>query len=54
MSEDLNQVMKIRREKLDLLREKGINPFPYRFERTHLATAAGQLFQETEEAEALI
>jgi len=50
MSEDLNQVMKIRRDKLDLLREKGINPFPYRFDRTHLATAAGQLFQETEDA----
>jgi lysyl-tRNA synthetase class 2 len=53
MSEDLNQVMKIRREKLDLLREKEINPFPYRFERTHLATAAGQLFQETETAGAI-
>ncbi len=35
MTEELNQVMKVRREKLDLLREKGIEPFAYRFSRTH-------------------
>jgi lysyl-tRNA synthetase class 2 len=48
MTEDLNQVMKIRREKLDLLEERGINPFPYRFERSHSTTAAAETFQEAE------
>ena len=33
MSEELSDLLKIRREKLDDLRNKGINPFPYRFER---------------------
>ncbi len=35
--QDLNQVMKVRREKLQQLMEKGINPFAYRFERSHIA-----------------
>jgi lysyl-tRNA synthetase class 2 len=50
MSEDLNQVMKIRREKLDLLVGKGINPFPYNFERSHAAASAADTFQNAEEA----
>jgi lysyl-tRNA synthetase class 2 len=53
MSEDLNQVMRIRREKLDLLRERGILPFAYRFDRTHPAREAAETFQEAEEAGAL-
>lgn len=32
--EDLNQILKLRREKLDTLRELGVEPFPYRFEKT--------------------
>jgi len=35
--EDLNEVMKIRRAKLDKLAEMNVNPFAYRFERTHHA-----------------
>jgi lysyl-tRNA synthetase, class II len=35
--EDLNEVMKTRRAKLDKLAEMNINPFSYRFERTHQA-----------------
>jgi len=35
--EDLNEVMKTRRAKLDKLAELQINPFAYRFERTHHA-----------------
>ncbi|MFC1575287.1 lysine--tRNA ligase [Gemmatimonadota bacterium] len=48
MTEDLNQVMRIRREKLDLLKEKGIEPFAYRFDRTHRAHEAAALFNEAE------
>ncbi len=50
MTDDLNQVMRIRREKLDLLREKGQNPFAYAFHRTHTAAEAAALFQAEEEA----
>ncbi len=32
--EDLNQVMRARREKLHRLKELGVNPYPYKFERT--------------------
>jgi len=53
MTEDLNQVLKARREKLEVLVEKGINPFAYRFQRTHQAQAAITIFSEAEEGEAL-
>jgi len=33
MSEELSEMLKARRDKLDELRGKGINPFPYRFAR---------------------
>ena len=49
MTEDLNQVMKIRREKLDLLLQKGIPPFAYQFSRTHRAGEAVALFQAEED-----
>ncbi|MBU0692567.1 lysine--tRNA ligase, partial [bacterium] len=32
--QDLNEILKLRREKLDKLREAGVNPYPYRFEKT--------------------
>ena len=32
--EDLNHILNVRREKIDKLRELGINPFPYKFEKT--------------------
>ncbi len=31
------ELVKVRQEKLQRLRERGIDPYPYRFERTHLA-----------------
>ncbi|NIR50474.1 lysine--tRNA ligase [candidate division KSB1 bacterium] len=37
--EDLNQVMQNRREKLERLREIGVNPYPYKFRRTHSSRA---------------
>jgi len=53
MTEELNQVMKIRREKLELLKERGIEPFAYRFDRSHQAGQAQELFQEEEGAGSL-
>jgi lysyl-tRNA synthetase class 2 len=34
-TEDLNEVMRTRRRKLEQLQELGVNPYPYNFERTH-------------------
>ena len=33
--EDLNDILRLRREKLEKLRAAGVNPYPYRFEKTH-------------------
>jgi lysyl-tRNA synthetase class 2 len=41
MSEELSELLKVRREKLDELRAKGIDPFPYTFQKN--ADAAGIL-----------
>ena len=49
-TEDLNFVQKARREKLDQLIARGIEPFAYRFERSHAAGQAASLLPEgTEE-----
>jgi len=37
MSEELSELLKVRRAKLDELKAKGINPYPYRYERTTTA-----------------
>jgi len=36
--EELNELLKIRREKLSKLKEKNLNPYPYSFKRTHLSS----------------
>ncbi len=41
-----NDQMQVRREKLDHLREEGIDPFGTRFERTHLASELHALFND--------
>ncbi|MGH7719444.1 MAG: lysine--tRNA ligase, partial [Gemmatimonadaceae bacterium] len=51
MTEDLNFVMRARREKLDRLAECGVNPFGYSFDRSHTAHAAAALGAEREESE---
>jgi lysyl-tRNA synthetase, class II len=51
--DDLNQVMRVRREKLDALRSRGGLPWGYSFDRTHRAPEAGRLFEEAEAAGAL-
>lgn len=40
MSEDLNFVLKARREKLEAIRAAGVEPFAYSYERDHTAAAA--------------
>ncbi len=40
MTEDLNQLLRARRAKVDALQAKGIAPFGYSFERTHSAASA--------------
>ncbi len=40
MSEDLNFVLKARREKLEALKEASVNPFAYSYQRAHTAAEA--------------
>ena len=51
--EDLNQVLRIRREKLAALQERGIEPFAYNFDVSHGAAAAVAAFEEAETAQTL-
>ena len=53
MSEDLSQVRRHRREKLDALREKGLEPYAYMYDRSHLARDAVGLFEQEEAAGSL-
>ncbi|HEX2723348.1 MAG TPA: lysine--tRNA ligase [Gemmatimonadaceae bacterium] len=46
MSDELNFVLKARREKLDALRAGGVNPFAYSYSRTHSAAEAVELLTE--------
>lgn len=46
--EDLNELMRVRREKLNEMREKGIEPYGGRFERTHMARYIVDNFSELE------
>jgi len=48
--EERNQVLRSRREKLEALRNRGVEPYAYVFERTHTAAAAGAAFEEDEAA----
>lgn len=45
---ELNELMRVRREKLEELRKIGIDPYGTRFERTHLARDILDNFQELE------
>ncbi len=53
MSEDLSQVLRHRRAKLDTLRERGIEPYAYTYDPSHLARQAIALFEEEEGAGSL-
>jgi lysyl-tRNA synthetase class 2 len=49
MSEDLNHVMRARREKLEALQALGVAPFAYSFDRSHGCGAAVPLLGDAEE-----
>ena len=49
MSDELNFLMKARRDKLDRLRAAGVEPFAYAYERTHTAREAVALLGEADE-----
>jgi lysyl-tRNA synthetase class 2 len=48
--DDLNQVLRARREKLATLKARGIEPFAYKFECTHRAAEASAAFEEADAA----
>jgi lysyl-tRNA synthetase, class II len=50
---ELSQLLRHRREKLQALEEAGIEPFAYRFDRSHRSDEALRLFQEAEDVGAL-
>lgn len=47
MPENDNEYRRVRIEKLERLREEGLNPWPERFERTHLLSEARELDDDT-------
>lgn len=47
--EDVNQLIIQRRQKLDKLREMGVNPYPYNFNRSHTAHQIKDNFKKLEE-----
>lgn len=48
MEQELNELMQVRRQKLEEFRAKGIDPFGQRYERTHLAEAILNNFETLE------
>lgn len=48
MEADSNRFREEKLRKLNQLRELGINPYPYRFERTHLASQVQEQFKDVE------
>ena len=48
--DDLNQVLRARREKLAALNARGIEPFAYNFDCTHRAAEASAAFEEADAA----
>ena len=51
MSEDLNHVLRARREKLEQLEQLGVAPFAYSYDRSHGCGAAVPLLGDAEEGE---
>ena len=49
--EEINDQLQVRREKLSELREKGLDPFGKRFERSHLAAEILEKYGELEKEE---
>jgi len=53
VNDDLSQVMRVRREKLEELRLLGVEPFAYRYRRSHTTAEAIRSFEAEEEGEGL-
>ena len=51
--DELNQVLRARRDKLEALRQRGVEPFAYDFDVTHLSSEAVAAFETAEAAEDL-
>lgn len=51
MPEELSELLKVRREKLDELKSKGIDPFPYKYDKTHSAADILNQFENIKEGE---
>ncbi len=46
----MSDLLEVRRQKLQRLRELGVDPYPTRFERTHTSVEARRAFEQQEEA----
>ncbi|NQT29962.1 MAG: lysine--tRNA ligase [Candidatus Saganbacteria bacterium] len=51
MSEELSELLRVRRDKLEDIKNKGINPFPYRYERTNTGAEILEKFEKIKEGE---
>jgi len=51
MSEELSELLKVRREKLEEFRSRGMDPFPYNYDKTHSAAEILNEFKELKEGE---
>ncbi|TAL38039.1 MAG: lysine--tRNA ligase [Spirochaetes bacterium] len=54
MSEEISDLIQQRIEKVEHLRAKGVNPYPIRYARTHMAAEARELFREDSQETASI
>ena len=54
LPESENEFFRVRKEKLQRIREKGINPYPTKFHRTHTSKQAVDEFIKSETSETLI
>ena len=50
-TQDINQVMKARLEKLSQIKEKNVNPFTYNYDREHYAKDIIEKFDQFENKE---
>ncbi len=52
-TDDESHLLQVRRQKLEALKEKGVTPFAYQFDRSHPSHEAIRLFEEAESDERL-
>ncbi len=51
MADELSELLKVRRSKLDALKSKGIDPFPYNYDQKHFASALLEKYRDIKEGE---